>query len=87
MQVTQHEYELNFMGGPAEGQVIRMFLELTKRRWFCRRLRYTWWSICEPLEDAHTEAFEYKIVGHAPRPEGALVIYKLVKGHTDVGKG
>ena len=79
VKATAHEYELTFFGGPAEGQVIKMFVEPTKRRWFCRQGTYTWWSIFKPPFHRETEAFEYKISGHAPRKEGALITYELVE--------
>jgi hypothetical protein len=76
---TVSEYELNFFGGPAEGQVIKMFVEPTKVRYYCRQGSYTWWSIYPPERTVGTEVFEYKIAGHAPRKEGALLTYELVE--------
>lgn len=79
VKATAHEYELMFTGGPAEGQVVKMCVEPTKRRWFCRQGTYTWWSIYEPPSHPQTEMFEYKIAGHAPRRDGALIMYELVE--------
>lgn len=79
VKATPDEYELKFIDGPAEGQVIKMFVYPTKNRWFCRRLGYTWWSVYEPPADHHTEIFKYKIAGYAFRREGgAAFTYELV---------
>lgn len=77
MQVTKLENELRFLDGPAADQTIRMFVEPTKHRWFCRRDDYTWWSSYRPPADLGTECFRYKMIGSVVRKDSVLFHYEL----------